>query len=73
MFIPNSKVGFSGKLVLAVPSEGFLGQRVVESLLESDKKFQHVGHGFYNNNSYCQIGDSYRRGGVYSNRKFWPL
>lgn len=71
MFIPNSKVRFSGKLVLAVPSEGFLGQRVVESLLENDKNFQHVGHGFYNN-CYCQIGDSYRTGGVYNNRKFLP-
>ena len=46
MYLPHSKVEFSGKLVLAVPSEGFLGQRVVERILESDKSFQHVGHGF---------------------------
>ena len=43
MYIPTEKVDFSGPLILAVPSEGCLGQRVVDQLINSEKSFKFVG------------------------------
>ena len=43
MYYPKEKCDFSGNLILAVPSEGCLGQRVVDKILEHELSFGHVG------------------------------
>jgi len=43
MYVPLLKCDFSGILVVAVPSEGCLGQRVLERLIYHEKSLQHVG------------------------------
>ena len=42
MFI-GEKVNYHGPLLVAVPSEGCLGQRVVDQILSSEKSFKFVG------------------------------
>lgn len=43
MYISHKKCELSGHLILAVPSEGCLGQRIVDRLLDHEKTFEHVG------------------------------
>jgi len=43
MYIPHEKINPSGALILAVPSEGCLGQRVVDQLINTEKSFKFVG------------------------------
>ena len=43
MYVPLRKCDFSGILVVAVPSEGCLGQRVLERVIQHEKSLEHVG------------------------------
>ena len=42
MFI-GEKVNYTGPLLVAVPSEGCLGQRVIDQIVMSEKSFKFVG------------------------------
>merc|ERR1712062_394944 len=42
-YIPNVKVELKGKLIVAIPSEGCLGQRVADQILRNEKSFKFVG------------------------------
>ena len=42
-FIKLKKIDLEGKLLVSVPSEGCLGQRVVDQILTNNKCFEFVG------------------------------
>ena len=42
-FIKSKKIDLEGKLLVSIPSEGCLGQRVVDQILTNNKCFEFVG------------------------------
>ena len=42
-FIKLKKIDLEGKLLVSIPSEGCLGQRVVDQILTNNKCFEFVG------------------------------
>ena len=43
MYLSNEKIDLSGPLIVAIPSEGCLGQRVVDQIINTEKSFKFVG------------------------------
>ena len=42
-FIKSKKIDLQGKLLVSIPSEGCLGQRVVDQILSNNKCLEFVG------------------------------